>query len=60
MFDNTLRRRYRRAIAAAPVDEQRYWGLTPTLPYPDQTSILRRPEGGAGFPSRRRSFEPGG
>ena len=41
VFDNTLRRRYRRAIAAAPVDERRYWGLTPTLPYPDQTSILR-------------------
>ena len=38
VFDNTLRRRYRRAIAAAPVDERRYWGLTPTLPYPDQTS----------------------
>lgn len=43
VFDNTLRRRYRRAIAAAAVDERRYWGLTPTLPYPDQTSILRAP-----------------
>jgi hypothetical protein len=40
VFDNTMRRRYRRAIAAAPVAEQAYRGLTPTLPYPDQTSIL--------------------
>ncbi len=42
VFDNTMRRRYRRAIAAAPVNEQVYRGLTPTLPYPDQTSILTR------------------
>jgi Methyltransferase domain len=40
VFDNTMRRRYRRAIAAAPVVEAAYRGLTPTLPYPDQTSIL--------------------
>ncbi len=40
VFDNTFRRRYRQAIAAANVVEQRYRGLTPTLPYPDQTSIL--------------------
>jgi predicted O-methyltransferase YrrM len=40
VFDNTMRRRYRAAIAAAPVVEQRYRGLTPTLPYPDQTSLL--------------------
>jgi predicted O-methyltransferase YrrM len=42
VFDNTRRRRYRRAIAAAPVVERRLPGLTPTLPYPDQTSLLRR------------------
>ena len=41
VFDNTLRRRYRTAIAVAPVIEQAYRGLTPTLPYPDQTSVLR-------------------
>ncbi len=41
VFDNSLRRRYRRAIAAGDVDETRYFGLTPTLPYPDQTSLLR-------------------
>ncbi|MBA2417185.1 MAG: class I SAM-dependent methyltransferase [Geodermatophilaceae bacterium] len=41
VFDNTRRRRYRRAIGAAPVQERRLAGLTPTLPYPDQTSILR-------------------
>lgn len=40
VFDNTIRRRYRRAIAAARVTETRYRGLTPTLPYPDQTSVL--------------------
>lgn len=41
VFDNTRRRRYRDAIAAAPVIEHRLPGLTPTLPYPDQTSLLR-------------------
>jgi hypothetical protein len=40
VFDNTRRRRYREAIAAAGVDEQVLRGLTPTLPYPDQTSVL--------------------
>lgn len=40
VFDNTLRRRYRAAIAALPVYETVYRGLTPTLPYPDQTSII--------------------
>lgn len=42
VYDNSMRRRYRRAIQAAPVLETRFRGLTPTLPYPDQTSILRR------------------
>jgi predicted O-methyltransferase YrrM len=42
VFDNTRRRRYRRAIAAAPVVELRLQGLTPTLPYPDQTSVVRK------------------
>ena len=41
VFDNSMRRRYRTAIASAPVTEQEYRGLTPTLPYPDQTSLLR-------------------
>lgn len=41
VFDNTRRRRYRRAIDAAPVVELRLAGLTPTLPYPEQTSVLR-------------------
>ena len=43
VFDNTMRRRYRQAIAAAPVVERSFRGLTPTLPYPDQTSILTLP-----------------
>jgi predicted O-methyltransferase YrrM len=42
VFDNTRRRRYRDAIAAEPVQEQVLKGLTPTLPYPDQTSVLTR------------------
>jgi predicted O-methyltransferase YrrM len=41
VFDNSARRRYRPAIAAAPVAETRLRGLTPTLPYPEQTSLLR-------------------
>jgi predicted O-methyltransferase YrrM len=40
VFDNSARRRYRRAITAAPVAETRLRGLTPTLPYPEQTSLL--------------------
>lgn len=40
VFDNTRRRRYRAAIAASGMTERRLPGLTPTLPYPDQTSIL--------------------
>ena len=41
VFDNSRRRRYRSAIEAAPVIERELAGLTPTLPYPDQTSLLR-------------------
>lgn len=43
VFDNSMRRRYRRAIRASGMLETRLRGLTPTLPYPDQTSILRAP-----------------
>ncbi len=40
VFDNTRRRRYREAIQRSGMVERRLTGLTPTLPYPDQTSIL--------------------
>jgi hypothetical protein len=40
VFDNTRRARYRRAIAGSGLRERRLPGLTPTLPYPDQTSLL--------------------
>jgi hypothetical protein len=40
IFDNSARRRYHRQIAELPVREQVFRGLTPTLPYPDQTSLL--------------------
>jgi hypothetical protein len=42
VFDNTMRRRYRIAIEPFPVHETRFRGLTPTLPYPDQTSVITR------------------
>lgn len=41
VFDNSRRRRYRAAIDACPLVETRTRGLTPTLPYPEQTSLLR-------------------
>jgi hypothetical protein len=40
LVDNSRRRRYREAIAASGLVERRLPGLTPTLPYPDQTSLL--------------------
>ena len=48
VFDNSGRRRYRRAIAESGLIERRLAGLTPTLPYPEQTSLLER----AGRPTR--------
>lgn len=42
VFDNSRRRRYRQAIAASQLHEQVFRGLTPTLPYPEQTSLLGR------------------
>lgn len=40
VFDNSWRSRYRPAIAASGLNERKLRGLTPTLPYPDQTSVL--------------------
>jgi len=42
VFDNSRRARYQVAIRAAAVVERRLRGLTPTLPYPEQTSVLTR------------------
>lgn len=42
VFDNTHRRRYKDAIAASGLHERSFGGLTPTLPYPDRTSILTK------------------
>jgi Methyltransferase domain len=42
VFDNSRRRRYRPAITCSGLYERRLRGLTPTLPYPDQTSVLTR------------------
>ena len=43
VFDNVDRDRYRRAIAACPVPIDVEWtrGLTPTLPYPTRTALVR-------------------
>ena len=43
VFDNSARRRYRQAIEACGLVELKFRGLVPTLPYPDQTSVLYRP-----------------
>lgn len=40
VFDNSRRKRYREAIEAAGVHERIFRGLTPTLPYPEQTSVV--------------------
>ncbi len=42
VFDNSRRRRYRDAITRSGLDERVLRGLTPTLPYPEQTSLLSR------------------
>ncbi|TDE96209.1 class I SAM-dependent methyltransferase [Occultella glacieicola] len=43
IFDNSRRRRYRTAIEQSGLREARFTGLTPTLPYPEQTSVLTKP-----------------
>lgn len=43
VYDNSSRRRYRRAIEESGLTERRFTGLTPTLPYPEQTSLLEHP-----------------
>ncbi|GAA4690998.1 class I SAM-dependent methyltransferase [Nocardioides conyzicola] len=44
VFDNVDRQRYRDAIASSPVDVDVEWtrGLTPALPYPTRTALVRR------------------
>jgi SAM-dependent methyltransferase len=43
VFDNVDRRRYRAALAGAPVPLDVQWtrGLTPALPYPTRTALVR-------------------
>lgn len=43
VFDNSRRRRYREAIGGSGLQERVLRGLTPSLPYPEQTSLLTRP-----------------
>lgn len=43
VFDNVDRRRYREALSAHPGIEVLWtWGLTPSLPYPTRTALVRR------------------
>lgn len=44
VFDNVDRQRYREAIASSPVAVDVEWtrGLTPALPYPTRTALVRR------------------
>jgi predicted O-methyltransferase YrrM len=43
IFDNVDRQRYREAISASPVQVEVQWtrGLTPALPYPTRTALVR-------------------
>ena len=43
VFDNSHRKRYQQAIAASGWTERALGGLTPTLPYPDKTSLVTKP-----------------
>lgn len=43
LFDNSRRKRYRQAINACGLQQLRLHGLTPSLPYVDETSLLTRP-----------------
>lgn len=42
VFDNSNRREYREAIAVSGLHATVYRGLAPALPYPSETTILRR------------------
>jgi hypothetical protein len=51
VFDNSRRRRYRDAIRRSGLQELTIRGLVPTLPYPEQTSLLAH---GRNLPCHRR------
>jgi len=53
VFDNSARRRYREAIEGCGLVEKKFRGLVPTLPYPDQTSVLCRPSARSARPTVR-------
>lgn len=44
VFDNSRRLRYRQAIAGCGLDRTAYRGLVPSLPFPDETTLLRHCE----------------
>ncbi len=44
LFDNSNRRRYRRALTGCGLALRRHRGLAPALPYPSETALLARHE----------------
>ncbi|MDQ6657062.1 MAG: class I SAM-dependent methyltransferase [Actinomycetota bacterium] len=48
IFDNSHRQRYKAAIASSGLHERSFGGLTPTLPYPDRTSVLSKASSSSG------------
>ncbi len=57
VFDNSARRRYREAIAGCGLVEKKFRGLVPTLPYPDQTSVLYRSSACRSTEATRNMFD---
>lgn len=47
VYDNSARNRYARAIRKTDLTAEHLRGLTPALPYPDQTTLLRHKENAA-------------
>lgn len=45
VFDNSRRSRYRQAISRSKFTRQAYRGLAPSLPYPDETTIMHHATG---------------
>lgn len=45
VFDNSARRRYAEGLRDSGLAVERFTGLVPSLPYPDETALLTRPQG---------------
>jgi hypothetical protein len=57
VFDNSARKRYRRAIENSRLAYREFRGLTACLPYPDSTTLLSRdPSMLTGLPDPRGAW----